>query len=653
MRILPRFFTILLLLQCFLSVRDGFAERMGPLLFTIPEQRIDASYHYQNDKESLTSTRHEFYEDYVLRMKYGFGRLSILQGNLELSLRGDQDLSTSGTSKSKNTQLGFQYDINGVFFERSSTPGKFSATSSIAQVATPFSPTYLITNTTYSLGWALKNLLIPINVEYLTGTAVTDGQIIDYTRDRNEWYLHASNFRKHSTTFLDISRVMNSYTPTVGATTQDNRLDAKLGNQLSWNVRGFDHTLDSVLRYSETTGINFAQYLDWTETVRWDWGQGLRSGVDYSLSTISGDPGTQAHDSAGVWVQQQLFKSLTTRLLLRGIWDSYPTGYGSEISGNISFGYTKKLPRDSVLTVDFNKGYSVNDRNLGVDKLTIFGEKIQVVFGTRLFLAQPNVIASSVVVRNADPLKRVPPYNLNIDYQLVTTGALTEIVPIGGTIPLGDTLLITYDYQVDPNIRTTTDSYGLNSALLLFGGDYRLYSNATLTRQDYSGQQALLPGLTAQESLTLGLERKWDALSLLGEYSYFDSSADNHQGLLAQARYNSIARASSLNVSLIEQYLWYAQTNYGGTLLHREPDNHVTATLSYSRQLSSGFTTILTANFIDTRGAVNSDSYAIGGALNMLIGKLGISLDSSFGLHIQGNEDSTFESVRIRVTRYF
>ena len=654
MRIWPRLIT-LLLLHCLLPARDVFAARIGPFLFTLPEQRIDTSYHFQNDTQTYSSTRNEFYEDYILRMKYGFGRLSILQGNLELSLRGDQNFTKTGASSNNNSQVGFQYNINGELFDRSGAPGKFTAASHIAQVSAPFSPTYLLTNSTYSVGWTLKNKLLPVNVEYLTGTAVTNGQVIDYTRDRNEWYLHATNYSKISTSFLDIARVLNRYTPTVGAATDDNRTDAKLGNQLHWIQRDFDRTLDSNLRFSETTGITFAKYMDWNETLRWDWGQALRSGADYSLSTVSGDPGTQSHSSVGGWVQHQLFRSLTTRLTLRGTWDSYPTGTGSQLGYNVSLGYTKKLPKDSVVTIDFNKGYSVNDQNLGVNKLTVFGEKILVVFGKRLFLAQPNVITATVVVRNADPQNPhyVTPYAPTTDYQLVTTGALTEIVRTGAAILDGDTLLVTYDYRVDPNIKITTDSYGLNSTLLLFGGAYRLYSNASLSQQDFIGQQAALPGLTAQKALNLGMERKWDALAMLGEYSYFDSTADNHQGLLAQARYNSVLRERSFNVILMEQYFWYAPITYGGILLNRPSENQITATMTYSRQLTSRISTILTANYIDIRGAVRSDSYAVGGALNMLVGKLGVSLDSSFGLRNQGNENATYESVRLRLTRYF
>lgn len=646
--------TILLLVLLQASARDVLAARAGFLLLGAPVQKVDLGYQFDGSQQVTSSERHAMLEDYSFKTKYAILRPSLWKGSFMTALRFDQKLATNPGVDSSSSHIGFLYDIDGVLFGESTAPAAFSASSDISQVSTPFARTYQLTNTIYDFRWALKNSALPVSFEYLTGTSETSGQLVDSTRERKEMHLRAGHDRKISSTSLEINMAQNTYTPVQGEGNFDNRYEVVFRNDLFWANDGKTRNFGSQLRYSETAGINYAKYLNIEQTARWDLGKSLISGGNYSLATVSGDPGSQVHQNGSAWLQHQLFKSLTTRLSLRARKDDYPTGDDREVGGDVSVAYAKELPRQSSLSMGVSEAYSVSDRNLGADRLQIFNEQHVVTFGARIFLAQPNVVSSSISVRNADPLKRLLPYNPVIDYRIVPNGALTEIVPVAnGVIGDGDTLLISYDIQVDPQLKMINETLGANASVTLFGGAYRVYGLHSRTQQERLAGLVTLPSLTAQTMSRLGFERKWQSILLTTEYETFDSTADRHQSVQAMSRYSDVVREGNMTLLLSERYQWYGPVTLGDTTLQRAAENFISVAASYSKGISTTTQLSLTSNYLNVSGASSSDSFTVGASLRWSLGKLSASLDSFFGVRRQEGATDFTESIRVNVTRYF
>jgi hypothetical protein len=496
--------------------------------------------------------------------------------------------------------------------------------------------------------------MLPVSVDYVSSTESTSGQSVDSTRDRNEVYFRAGHTSKHSNTSLELHELRNTYTPTQGAITFDNRYDGTFQNQVFWTSNERSRNFNTSAHYAETSGINFAKYFDLTETVTWDLGRALQSGGSYSLSTVAGDPGSQVHNSGDVWLQHLLFRNLTTRLTVRGRKDEYPAGDDQEVAGGASVVYAKQFG-DNAVTFGANDIYSVEKRNLGTNMLHVFNEQHKVIFGVDIFLAQLNAVVSSIVITNANPINHIGPYILNVDYQVVVIGAQTQIVPlVGGAIVVGqDTLLITYDYMVDPHLRIVTNTYGVSGAIQLHGGAYRVYGDYTDSDQDRQSGQTSLAGTTIQSQSHLGFERKWDLVKLTAEYSSFDSDADKHQNVQLHGVYSNSTRDWNLTLTASETYQWYDSVNVNGTTVQRSNENYITATANLNRRLSSYTTMALVASYLNVMGAADSDSFTIASSLRWAIGKLAVTFDTSAGIRRNQSLTSFSEHVFLRITRFF
>lgn len=656
MRVRRQSFAMLLLLLLVSERQALAAGRYGLLLYGTPRQQVDLSYKFNGEQQSVSSQRHETSEDYQFRMRYGIARPDLWQGSFMASLRFDQSLISSSVNSGGSdisSHVGLLYDIDGVLMGRSVAPFAFSLKSDITEVSTPFAKTYQVSNSLYDLRWTLKNKRVPIAIEYLTGTSKTSGQQVDSTRDRKELYLHATHSGVVGTASLDLSNVVSNFSTEQGDADFDKRYEARFQHTLNWDSAGRGRSIASAVNYSETAGINFAKYFTLNESLQWDLGTSLRSGADYSWSTVSGDPGTQTRQNGTLWLQHQLFKNLTTRINVRLRSEDYPTGTDQEIGEGISLSYVKALPNQGSLNLAVSKDHSVDKRNLGTDRQHIFNEQHTAAFGTHLFLVQPNAVPSTISVRNADPLRSLLPYLPDADYRIVVTGALTEIVIIaGGAIVDGDSLLITYDIQVDPNLKTVSDSTGLSGSLQFLGGAYRVYGSYLESHQDRTGQ-VTLAGTTAQNNSRFGLERKWEHVTVNTEYGNYDSEADKHQSVQAQALYSNSKRDGSVTFSLSDQYQWYTPVSVGGTVVKRTAENFFAAAASYTTMLTSTTNLALNSNYLNVVGASSSDSFTLGSSLRWGLGKMNVTLNGSVGVRRQESIYAYNELLFLRVTRFF
>jgi hypothetical protein len=168
--------------------------------------------------------------------------------------------------------------------------------------------------------------------------------------------------------------------------------------------------------------------------------------VDYSHNQLH--PVTDSTVQGVSGIRHHLYESLTSQVDVHGNYQDYSGGGSSSTYDRYGFGvsenYTKKLGTWGRLTIGAGAIADHQDQNSYGDVLTTIDEPHQLnLVGPPTFLDHPNVILSSVVVKGPGGI----PTQLNVDYQLVQVGDLTQIllVPTSTILHSGDVVKVTYE----------------------------------------------------------------------------------------------------------------------------------------------------------------------------------------------------------------
>ena len=181
--------------------------------------------------------------------------------------------------------------------------------------------------------------------------------------------------------------------------------------------------------------------------------------------------------------------------------------------------YRKKLPWGT-LTVNLGGGYLITDEETQPGIVSIVRES-QTLSDTIGHLSEQSQRRHRQ--RRRHEQRRAHTYLLNVDYELIPRGILTEIrrVPTGA-IANGASVLVNYQYQNDLPIEySTRDLHGriqldLFDHLSLYA--YRLSLPETLISGVNEGQ------LQSLEETLLGATIRWKPATLTGEHEIYDST---------------------------------------------------------------------------------------------------------------------------------
>jgi hypothetical protein len=167
-----------------------------------------------------------------------------------------------------------------------------------------------------------------------------------------------------------------------------------------------------------------------------------------------------------------------------------------------------------VLTAGYNFSYRVTDDKAEAGRLRVAGEKIVLSDSQKTFLAHPNVILSSVIVR--DTFGAI--LTLNVDYRLIPSGTQTEIQRVA--LPDNTTVLVDYDYASPLKLNYYTLTNGVNLRYD-FKHLFSLYYNyLSIQQHETSGTRepkAISPLHNTLKSL-YGGELRWQGFFVTGEY---------------------------------------------------------------------------------------------------------------------------------------
>lgn len=191
-------------------------------------------------------------------------------------------------------------------------------------------------------------------------------------------------------------------------------------------------------------------------------------------------------------VSYQLYRSLLTRALA-----SYTNAKSSFIKQNqynygISTRYTKKIPLDGTLRLNYTYNKRINKTNGLSNIIEVINEEHTLSDSEVILLANPNIFRNTIVVKdNTGTLV----YDENIDYVLYETGNFIEIQRLpGGLITDNSKVLVSYssnqnsDYSINSNSNVFSAGVNLFKGILNFNYNYSNQSFDNSSIIDYEAE---------------------------------------------------------------------------------------------------------------------------------------------------------------------
>jgi hypothetical protein len=276
---------------------------------------------------------------------------------------------------------------------------------------------------------------------------------------------------------------------------------------------------NSVVGYLSNTGTLKTDQFRINESFYADHSSTLTSLYNYNLSRYSTPGFSSLINQGGIGLRHKLYESLQTTVQADA-GKTEATDYTETFMGpNFSLSYLKKVP-GGVFSMGYNFLFRRTDLETDQGTVSVYGERIVLLDARITYLSHPNVIQSSVVVR--DTVGAL--LTLNVDYELTVSGALTQIKRVG--LPDGTVVLVDYRYSAPTSLKYDTVTNGLFLRYTL-QDSLSLYFTYLNTRQ----KELLLANIPPDQNplyninkKLIGADWRWRQFGLGAEYE--DDSSD-------------------------------------------------------------------------------------------------------------------------------
>ena len=642
------------------AATDAAAQVTSLLTLTNLRQSVDLSYRFDASEGQLGSSfQNGLTEDYRLSIDYSVYRARLLHGQVSLDLKADQQRHDGqGKSSGLSKGYGILYDINGVLLDRFPYPVNFFLTSNITDIPREYASSYQQKNDTTGMSITLNSKFLPAAFNFSRSSSETDGLESDRLQVSDTYSFGAAhNYHDISNTNFTIfnSRQAGTIKGGGGASDRTGNMDATLNNTFHIGTKELNRILYSRWRIANQRGDNESRSAEIGEYLAWDFGKALTSGLDYSFSRQETPGRSQQQNSSRFWLQHKLFQSFSTRLDLMGSSRKFDTGTEQNASGSVSLAYQKILPAESVIHLQGRKQYGMSSNKLTDDKLSVLDEPHTASAVDPLILDEAVIVASTIVVRNADPAVRTLAYVENKDYQVRQLGSQTEIffLVAGSEIHAGDKLKISYQHLVNTHITYAYSSKGVGGDISLFQNRYRIYASWDGSSQELVSGEADQVNLTSTDAYRLGAERRFEAGSFSTEYSSTSTDQDRNQSLSGYLTYGGDYRLGKLSVTASERYVMVETNplvNGPGT---KRSMNIVSAGASYTRPLENAAVLTATANAMDSRGTIVTDNLSMSLGVQWTLRRMTISVAGQANFRYTAGVLSSDQHLQMRISRFF
>jgi hypothetical protein len=291
--------------------------------------------------------------------------------------------------------------------------------------------------------------------------------------------------------------------------------------------------------------------------------------------------------SADLALQHQLYESLTSTVLLQGLYDSSTDNVGDNTGGpanstsqTIQFGggvteqYTKHVTPKFRVSVGLSAIYQHTIQNDTGDSVIATNESHTFSSQTdSFFLSLPDVNQSSIII--TDSKGTLPAYQLGIDYLVTENGALTMIRRTAtSSIPENSKVLVTYSAAAAPSGQYDTLNSSVNVRFDFWNGLLGVYGRidsvqnfgVTGAYTPFNSQmdlgQATLPEAENISDYVFGADTTWRWLHAGAEYENYNSTFSSYTSArLFESLSFKPDNMSTLNFNFNEALIHYVNNN--------------------------------------------------------------------------------------------
>lgn len=646
-----------------LTSNDSFGEQRALFLLDNLRQSLEFTYQYDGRESgtdggaNIDSRQQRLEEIYHFGINYAIFDPRILKGRFAADGKLTQETFDNNDSSGSGHGTDYQYSLDGTLLSQKPTPISFFSRSGTSYVQRLFSKSYDLTTDSNGAAVAYNNRYLPALFTYSRVTNETTGLEQDRHQQTENFLFTLSNtFRQWSRTEVALSRFTdNTHLKGGGAEIDSNTDTITASNNLSWESAGLRRSLYSLYRFIGDSGERQEDLSYLQESLLWDLGKALRFGADYLFSHRRAPSLIETEHQGRTWLEHRLFQSLTSRIILKVRETDRSIGRETFTAGAVDLVYRKNLSPQNGLQLEFAQAVDVTNRKLNDSRLTAPDETFVASMVAPYRLQHANVATETVTLRSTVPgnLHFTVPFAEGVDYTLAQVGAFTEIriIPGGNIVEGVDSLVVSYQYLDNPDIRYATYQRRIGGALTLMDSRYRFYASLDQSNQDLLAGQPDVLQLNDLDVWRIGAEFANEQQTALLEYVDFYSTLDRHRSIEGSWRYGLTNGNNDLTLHLNERYTRFetVSSNNG-----RKWENLVSSSAVYRRALSSVAQLRIKADYAKALGdEVDRDDISTGASIQMRINKFILTLTSLISW--QKNESDLIRNdlVRLEVVRFF
>jgi hypothetical protein len=329
----------------------------------------------------------------------------------------------------------------------------------------------------------------------------------------------------------------------------------------------------------------------------------------------------------------------------------YGTGTYTAEGGSAQGVYRKQTPI-GLYTSSLLVGDERDEQKSSSGQRLIQNERVTLTGLAPSQLSLPSVVPGSVSVR--DPLTRLLYFEF-VDYFLLANGAFTQISrAAGGSIPDGQTVLVTYRVVTATNAVWNTDRFGWSNRLALKQLPLAFYANYHLDDENFvSGDN---PGnLDKMRDLLLGTELTWQGLDVAYEHEISDQilsppfTADRVRGTFSRPLGHNV----DLSLNAMAEELQYERARQFGLEPGRDFLNTLAAGGALTAKLNANTLLRFQSDLAQTKGRENRELFRNAVSLEWGYGKLTFSLEVRYDTFEQEQTTGTAAAILLSAKRRF
>ncbi len=420
--------------------------------------------------------------------------------------------------------------------------------------------TYTVDTVRYSgrVGWSTETLTLNADAGYRDEKSTG----INGTSEITENYLNFSGTQKRLTGQSTLSYRFNEFENVINSGTARNSVNQAVGisdSEVFGSRRQINAITSASFSQAEYTGQRTETFTA-NENIAIKHRPNLESYLNLNYSHSSMDPATSSVIQGGGGVRHRFYESLTSTFEVHGSRDESSSSFNSGLNERYGFGlhedYTKRLGKWGRLTLG---GAFIADRENHESSgglLITLDERHQLYLTTDsnyrpVYLNKPRVIVSTIEVRTPNGIIA----QVNVDYEIIPSGQLTEIRLIMGSTILhnGDEVLVNYQSESLYNASFESFNGNMQVRLDLFG-KFGIYGRLNWLDNN-APPEALTQTLT---DLVFGADFVWRWFRAGAEFEDYDSNFTQYKAWrFFQSFTYQTTKGSTLNVDFTQNFYSY------------------------------------------------------------------------------------------------